>query len=157
MNANFGIIFTKADRETLLSPVVETRTWGDEKVETGVVKYKFDGLEDISFELYPLTEFVLNNLPEKIRHETLEYAWMNGLALDNYEEWLRGDFTNDQSGFEQGIKSLLKSLSFCAVMFAAEGERLQQFVHVNENEFISILRKNVLDVIGSNGFLAVLN
>ena len=156
MNANFGIILRKTDRENLLSSVVETRTWGDEVVETGVIKYKFSGLENIFFQLYPLTEFVLNNLPENIRNESLEYAWMDGSALDSYEEWLRGDVTN-QSGFEQGIKSLIQSLSFCAVMFAAEGERLQQFVHVDEEGFISLLRKNVQDVFASNGFLAVLN
>lgn len=158
MNANFGLILKKADRMRLLSAVVDTRTWGDEIVETGVVKYKYSGLEDVFFQIYPLTDFVLNKLPETIRNESLEYAWMDGRALDTYEKWLVDDeIAGKSSDFEEGIKSLFQKTSFCAVMFAAEGERLQQFSHVDESEFISLLRASVRDIFSSNGFLAVLS
>lgn len=158
MNANFGLILKKADRMRLLSAVVETRAWGDEIVETGVVKYKYSGLEDVFFQIYPLTDFVLNKLPETIRNESLEYIWMDGFALDAYEKWLAGgEITGQLSDFEEGIKALLQKTSFCAVMFAAEGERLQQFAYMDESEFISLLRKSVRDIFSSNGFLAVLN
>lgn len=157
MNANFGIVLRSVDRRTVLLPLAPNiRTWGDQIVEDDTDRYTFRGLDDVEFQVYPVTKFILSRLPASERTTGLEYAWMTGVGLDKYELWVKEGGTASQcSSFERGFVALLSKLRFWAVMFAPEGDRLAMFVTVGPDEMIGMLRGAVRDVTSSDGFLAI--
>lgn len=158
MNANFGIVLRKGDRESTLSQLApRVRTWGGETVEEdGPRRYAFPGLEGVEFEIFPVTKFVRGRLPASEQASELEYVWMTGAGLDSYASWAQAhDEQAPGTSFETGLVSLLGRLKFWAVMFAPEGDRLGKFVNVSVNELTHMLRREVRDVAASEGFLAV--
>jgi hypothetical protein len=158
MNANLGIVFRKSDREKLLSAASpRLRTWGSETVEEdGPQRFVAVGLEDVEFQLFPVTKFVRGKLPLLEQEQELEYAWMTGPALDTYEAWAKGNRDSSEShAFEVRLVALLERSHFWALMFAPEGERLGSFVTVDASRAVRELRRGASDVATSGGFLAV--
>jgi len=159
MNANFGIILKKREREHLLSSLPrETRTWGEETVEVGEVQYAYAPLDDVAFQIYPVTPFILDRLPDSLKSEELEYAWISGSGLESYELLLQGEQTTPEQScvFESGLTRLVGDLSGCAILFAPEGDRLGKFITCSSDEVISILRESIMHLTTSEGFLATI-
>lgn len=159
MNANFGLIATTEDRGNLLSPLpMEIKSWGGEDVPVGVQRYALPGVSGVELETYPVTNFILLKLPESWRDASLEYLYMTGPGLDQYQEWVRLHSPNGgaRHPLEDGLLNFFSKARFSAVMFAPEGDRLQRFLDVAKSEFVDLLRKNVVDLAESPGFLSVL-
>lgn len=158
MNANFGIVLRNVDRRLVLAPLApRMRTWGDETVrEEGPDRYAYTGLEDVEFEICPVTKFIRSRLPASEQNTDIEYAWMTGAGLDRYQEWVaeNGAVANYCS-FESEFVRLLSELNFWAVMFAPENDRLGTFAMVSSGEAVEMLRRAVRDVASSDGFLAI--
>lgn len=158
MNANLGIILRKQDRESILAPLApRRRTWGGEVVEEeNSQRFAAIGLDDIEFELFPITKFVSDRLPTAELTQKLEYAWMIGGALDAYELWARKNAAfATWSSLESQLLALLDRLNFWAVMFAPEGDRLGSVVAGDAGDAIRMLRSGVSDVSTSGGFLVI--
>ncbi|WGS45459.1 hypothetical protein LFL97_22250 [Burkholderia sp. JSH-S8] len=157
MNANVGIVLRKSDREAVLSQLArQVRTWGDEVVEVGDKQYGFPGLDDVEFQIYPVTDFILSRIPACERAADLEYAWMTGAGLDTYQLWVKEhDEVAPLGVFENSLVALLSRLHFWAVMCAPEGDRLATFVRVDALDAVLMLRRAARDLIASEGFLAV--
>jgi hypothetical protein len=157
VNANVGIVFRKCDREKILSAEPpRLRTWGNEIVEEeGPQRFSAFGLEGVEFQLFPVTQFIRGRLPASARTQELEYAWMTGPALDAYEAWAKANRTPGSHVFETGIAALLGQLSFWALLFAPESDRLGALVATDACGAIHELRRGVSDVAASAGFLAM--
>ncbi|WP_080410833.1 hypothetical protein [Burkholderia ubonensis] len=157
MNANVGIILRKSDREAVLSQLArQVRYWGDEVVEVGDKRYGFQGLDDVEFQIYPVTGFILSRIPAHERAADLEYAWMTGAGLDKYLLWVKEHDEFAPPGvFENSLVELLNKLHFWAVLCAPEGDRLATFVRGSALDVVLMLRRAVRDLIASEGFLAV--
>ncbi|HEF5875258.1 TPA: hypothetical protein SAY52_005958 [Burkholderia cenocepacia] len=157
MNANVGIVLRKRDREAVLLQLArQVRTWGDEVVEVGEARYGFSGLDDVEFQIYPVTPFVLGRIPAGERVSDLEYAWMTGAGLDRYVSWAREhDEAAPLGVFEESLVAMLSKLHFWAVLCAPEGDRLETFVRVNALDMVQMLRRTARDLIASGGFLAI--
>lgn len=159
MNANFGIIVLKADREKYFLPLKkETRSWGDEVVDVGEQKYSCPLLEGVDVQLYPITPFIRKKLQPELASNDIEYVFMQGAAIDSYAAWLsEQDEYSDESEshpFERGLLELLKSVNAWAVMFAPSGDRLENYLSIGPDELVSVLRPNVKSIGSSKGFLA---
>ncbi|WP_406806666.1 hypothetical protein [Burkholderia semiarida] len=156
MNANVGIVLRKRDRETVLLQLArQVRTWGEEVVEVGEKRYGFSGLDDIEFQIYPVTRFILGRMPAGEQVADLEYAWMTGAGLDRYVSWVREhDEAAPLGVFEVSLVALLSKLHFWAVLCAPEGDRLATFVRVDALDMVKMLRRAVRDLTASEGFLA---
>jgi len=158
MNANFGIVLRGVDRRSVLSALgPRMRSWGDEViVEEGAERFSFLGLDEVEFQIYPVTKFIASRLPSSERTADLEYAWMAGPGLDKYQQWaIQESITAPYGSFESSLVALLSKLGFWAVMFAPESDRLTTFAAVTPGQMIQMLRGAVRDVISSNGFLAI--
>lgn len=158
MNANFGIVLRKQDRELAFSQLTpRIRTWGGETVdEDRPHRYVFAGLEGIEFEVFPVTKFIRELLPVSEQELDLEYVWMTGDGLDCYASWAKmHDEGASAASFETGLASLLGRLGFWAVVFAPEGERLGKLVKVSVDQLTHILRYEIRNLTASEGFLAV--
>jgi hypothetical protein len=159
MNANFGLIATTEDRSNLLSPLPrEVKSWGGEDVPVGSQRYALPGVSGVELEAYPVTSFILQKLPESWRDANLEYLWMTGPGLDQYQEWVREHSQNASArhALEDGLLIFCSKARCSAVMFAPEGDRLEMFLDVAKSELVDLLRKNVVDLAASPGFLSVL-
>lgn len=157
MNANFGIILKKREREIFTEPLPRhTRSWGEETVFVGDPQYGSPIIKEVLFQIYPLTKFILDHLDGEFRKEDLEYAWMAGIGLDSYELYVNSDDFNSGvlSEFERGFKGFVDQLSKCYVLFAPESDRLSNFISVTSDDIISVLRSNLRNMHCSNGFLA---
>ncbi|MFV8631945.1 hypothetical protein ACNRDB_21070 [Ralstonia pseudosolanacearum] len=147
MNANFGIVLRKSDRESVLlqlSPRV--RAWGQEVFEVGEHRYIFPGLDGVEFEIYPVTKFIRRKLPVSEQLADLEYAWMAGHGLDKYQTWAANLDDSDHSNvFEKVFVVLLSQLGFWAVMLAPEGDRLEAFFDAGPSDLVTIFRKCLHD------------
>ncbi|MGA3984505.1 hypothetical protein ACI2VE_25530 [Ralstonia nicotianae] len=156
MNANFGIVLRKDDREKVLSRLLpQIKRWGEETVVVGKPRYVSPGLDEVEFEIYPVTKFIRSRLPASEQSAELEYVWMTGVGLDKYQSWAVDMSSKDSSVFEMGFCQLLNSLNFWAVMFAPEGERLGEVVAVDVDNLVQILRRCIRDLNVCEGFLAV--
>ncbi|MBN3817275.1 hypothetical protein G3N57_11915 [Paraburkholderia sp. Se-20369] len=157
MNANVGIVLRKSDREAVLSQLArQVRTWGDEVVEVGEKRYGFSGLDDVEFQIYPVTRFILSRIPVGERAADLEYAWMTGAGLDRYVSWAsEHDEAAPLGVFEHSLVAMLSKLDFWAVLCAPEGDRLATFVRVGALDMVQMLRRTARDLIASEGFLAI--
>lgn len=159
MNAKFGVVIRADERKRLLHPLPgETRAWGEETYEVGTFGYEYPGLQDVVFEVHSVTHYLRKRLFGDLRTADIEYVSMEGLALDRYEEFLQGDEESqaEVSEFEHGFLSLLDKLSGVAVMFAPEGERLDEYMETSRDELILLLRAHARDVHASVGFLVTL-
>jgi hypothetical protein len=160
MNASFGLILRKTTIESLLLPVAPIiRSWGDEEVEVGEKIYNFPLLENIEFQLYPVTPFVKDHLSGQLSVAELEYAWIAGKALDEYEKWIWNNdaATQERHPFEVGCLELIRQADGGAIMLAPEGDRLGEFVSVEPSAAIALLRASVKNLDESKGFLATVN
>ncbi|WP_080485722.1 MULTISPECIES: hypothetical protein [Burkholderia cepacia complex] len=157
MNANVGIVLRKSDREAVLSQLArQVRSWGDEVAEVGDKRYGFHGLDDVEFQIYPVTGFILSRIPARERAADLEYAWMTGAGLDKYLLWVKEHDEFAPLGvFENSLVEVLNKLHFWAVLCAPEGDRLATFVRGSALDVVLMLRRAVRDLIASEGFLAV--
>lgn len=158
MNVNIGIIFRKSDREkVLLSIPQRRRTWGVETFdEEGPRHFYAQSLAGVEFQIFPVTDFIRNSLPANEKSQELEYAWMVGPALDDYEVWAQSNREfPDLHTFEFGMVALLEKASFWALMFAPEGERLSSYLTADVHEAVMQLRYGASDVSSSEGFLAI--
>ncbi|WP_186048835.1 hypothetical protein [Burkholderia gladioli] len=156
MNAKFGLVILKVDRMRffkMLPP--ETVQWGDEIVEIdSPSRYVSSIVMGIEFGVHPVTRFILNRLPEGARCEELEFVSIDGPLLDEYQKWcLVG--AEGRDGFEIEFIDFLSRIDFWAVMFAPEGERLEDVVYLGCDELIPLFRKNFGDISMSDGFLAI--
>ena len=132
--------------------------WGDEEVGTDQQTYNSPLIENIEFQLYPITQFIREQLPNQVNAMELEFASMSGKALDEYEEWVWDndpDFVESHP-FETGLIELIRQADVVALMFAAEGERVGEFVKVPAVVVVNLLRSNVKNLQESNGFLATI-
>ncbi|MBY0574290.1 MAG: hypothetical protein K2P84_11470 [Undibacterium sp.] len=160
MNANFGLIIRKSKADSLFIPLLqETRTWGQEVITINKQSFCFSSLQGIEFKFYPMTEFVKKHLPIDARFDDNEYMWMAGQMLDNYEEWVH---TNDIDTaefhpFETGLLELVRQAGISSILFAPEGERLENFVNINRSGITGLLRANVKNLDESKGFLATIS
>jgi len=157
MNVNFGIILRKSIIDNLLSPLPpEFRSWGDEEVQIDERRLSFAALENIEFQLFPVTQFVMDHLPAQLKGEELTYALITGKALDGYEEWVGNNDTafSELHPFEKGLLEMIRRARETAIIFAPEGERLGEFVNVVPTVAISLLRLNVRNLAESKGFMA---
>ena len=160
MNANFGIIVLKADREKHFLPLKkESRTWGNDVVEVGEQEYACSLLDGVHSRLYPITPFIRQKLQPELASGDAEYVFMQGAAIDNYATWLSEQDEYSDEGekhpFEKGLLALLKSLNAWAVLFAPSGDRLEGNLSVGPDELVDVLRVNVKSIDSSNGFLAI--
>ncbi|MCK4125839.1 hypothetical protein HFK83_26330 [Ralstonia pseudosolanacearum] len=156
MNANFGIVLRKDDREKVLSQLPpQTKKWGEETVVVGKPRYVSPDLDEVEFEIYPVTKFIRSRLPASEQGAELEYVWMTGGGLDKYQSWAVDMNSKNSSVFEIGFCKLLSSLNFWVVIFAPEGERLGEVVAVDVDNLVQILRRCVRDLNMCEGFLAV--
>ena len=158
MNANFGIVLQKVDRDRILLPAPpRLRTWGDEVVrEDAADRYAFEGLDEVEFVICPVTNFIRSRLPEDERAEGIEYAWMTGAGLEKYERWVaQSDTATPRGRFETAFATLLGRLRFWAVLLAPENDRLAKFSTVSSQEMLEMLRGAVRDLAASDGFLAI--
>ncbi|WP_231409392.1 hypothetical protein [Ralstonia solanacearum] len=157
MNANFGIVLRKSDRESnFLQLPLRVRTWGQEVFEVGERRYAFPGLDGVEFELYPVTKFIRSKLPISEQPADLDYAWMTGPGLDKYQAWVvSGDDEAHSNVFEPAFMALLSQLGFWAVMLAPEGDRLEAFVDAGPDDLVAMLRKCLRDLTACDGFLAI--
>ncbi|VWD30841.1 hypothetical protein [Burkholderia contaminans] len=157
VNANVGIVLRKSDREAVLSQLArQVRTWGDEVVEVDEEQYGFAGLDDVEFQIYPVTRFILSRLPADERPADLEYAWMTGAGLDRYLSWANEhDEAAPLGVFEGSLVAMLSQLHFWAVLCAPESDRLATFVRVGALDMVKMLRRTARDLIASEGFLAI--
>ncbi|MHA6853513.1 hypothetical protein [Ralstonia pseudosolanacearum] len=157
MNANFGIVLRKSDRESFfLQLPPRVRTWGQEVFAVGEHRYIFPGLDGVEFEIYPVTKFIRSKLPVSEQPADLEYAWMTGHSLDKYQNWVMSDGDADQPNvFEKVFIELLSQLGFWAVMLAPEGDRLEAFVYAGPVDLVAMLRKCLRDLTACDGFLAI--
>ncbi|WP_232441737.1 hypothetical protein [Burkholderia ubonensis] len=125
-------------------------------MEVGDKRYGFQGLDDVEFQIYPVTGFILSRIPAHERAADLEYAWMTGAGLDKYLLWVKEHDEFAPPGvFENSLVELLKKLHFWAVLCAPEGDRLATFVRGSALDVVLMLRRAVRDLIASEGFLAV--
>ncbi|MGA3979498.1 hypothetical protein ACI2UK_27060 [Ralstonia nicotianae] len=155
MNANFGIVLRKVDRERVLSQLPpQIRKWCEETVVVGKPRYVSPGLDEVEFEIYPVTKFIRSRLPASEQSAELEYVWMTGVGLDKYQSWAVEMNSKNSSLFEIGFCQLLNSLNFWAVMLAPEGERIGDVVAVDVDNLVQILRRCVRDLNMCEGFLA---
>lgn len=94
-----------------------------------------------------------------MRGEELKYAWMTGLALDDYDEWVRDNdvTTKETHPFEKGLLTLIRQAGPAAILFAPEGERLDEFVSVDLQALIDLLRRNVRGIDESTGSMATVD
>ncbi|MHA6912621.1 hypothetical protein ACQUJO_05695 [Ralstonia pseudosolanacearum] len=159
MNANFGIVLRKSDRESFfLQLPPRFRTWGQEVLEVAGHRYIFPGLDGVEFGIYPVTKFIRGKLPVNEKLADLEYAWMTGRGLDKYQAWvMNGDDADHSNDFEPVFMALLSQLGFWAVMLAPEGDRLEAFFDAGPSDLAPILRKSLRDLTACEGFLAVCN
>jgi hypothetical protein len=158
MNASLGIVLRKSDREKVLSALPpRLRTWGSEIVEEeGPQRFSAFGLDGVEFRVNAVTKFIRGRLPANERTPELEYAGMTGPALDAYEVWAKSNSAVGESHvFETGLTALLVQLSFWALMFAPENDRLGAFVTVDACGAVHELRRGARDVVASKGFLAM--
>ncbi|BCL90025.1 hypothetical protein ACNRD9_22755 [Ralstonia pseudosolanacearum] len=158
MNANLGIVLHKTEREATLRQLPpETRIWAGEVVELdGPTRYAFQGIEGIEFRIYPLTTFMLSLLPASDRSADLEYAYMTGAALDDYESWCQNSHDEvTESPLERGLVALLLQLDFWAILFAPEWDRLGEFVALNPENAVRHLQHGVRNLWDCPGFLAL--
>ncbi|WP_321861548.1 hypothetical protein [Burkholderia cenocepacia] len=158
MNANLGIVLHKSERESTLRWLPpETRTWGDEVVELDAPdRYAFPGLDGVEFQIYPVTDFIRSQLPASERSARLEYAWMTGATVSSYASW--GKTHHDEAAFvplELGFVTLLRQLSFWAVLFAPEGERVGEVAALSPEDTVHLLRCGVKSIAECPGFLAL--
>lgn len=132
-------------------------SWGDIDFEKR--KLIFPPLKEVEFQLYPVTEFVKDHLPQDILFEEITYAWMDGKGIDDYEDWVVNSAVPNQEmhPFELGLLELIRRAGEATIMFAPEGERLGNFVTVEPAAVVELLRLNVKDIIESAGFLATVN
>jgi len=149
----------KEERELLFTQLPpEKRYWGDKEYITAETRYQYKDYSGINFKLYPLTTFILKQIPKNICFKNLEYAWICGPELDNYENIIsKYPFDESMTTFEVALLLILNSLSFWAVMFAPMGERLDKTVFVNSKDVIKLLRTCVYSIPDSDGFLAITN
>lgn len=162
MNANFGIFLLAEDREKLFSvPLLPKRELAGAFVEVeGPMECSPTLMEGVKCRIYRPTDFIRKKLPVDLSAEDSEYLYVEGRSVDNYEQWLikggdEGDGDNSQiHPFEEGIVNLLDSARTWAVMFAPSGDRLEEFVSVDSNELISLIRNGVRFIGSSKGFLA---
>ena len=157
MNATFGVVLRKVERWAVLRLLPpNTQSLAEETVEVGPQRFSFPGLDEVEFEIHPVTEFIRLRLPTAERGAELEYAWMTGRGLDAYQAWARdAGPTTPAHSFERAFQALLGQLGFWAVMLAPETDRLEQFISVRANDMTQLLRRNVGDLRSSRGFLAV--
>ena len=133
------------------------KTWGGEIVEEdGAQRFAVPGLENVEFELFPVTKFVSSQLPPAEQSQELEYAWMTGDALEAYERWSKVNASSPaRSSLEVELGVLLTRLNFWALMFAPEGDRLRGIATVTAGDAVRMLRHGLSDVSECEGFLAV--
>ncbi|MBA1362078.1 hypothetical protein [Burkholderia gladioli] len=156
MNAKFGLVILKVDRMRFLKMLPpKTVRWGDEIYEVdSPSRYVSPIVMGVEFGVHPVTKFILNRLPEIIRSEELEFVSIDGPLIDKYQRWC-SDGAEGVENFEIEFIDFLSRVNFWAVMFAPEGERLEDVVYLNFDELIPLLRKNVGDIPMSDGFLAI--
>lgn len=160
MNANFGLIIRKSKANSLFIPLPqETRTWGQEVIAIDEQSFCFLPLQGIEFKFYPVTEFIKKHLPIDARFDDNEYMWMTGQMLDNYEGWVHvNDIdTAEFHPFETGLLELVRQAGVSSILFAPEGERLENFVNISRSGITGLLRTNVKNIDESKGFLATVN
>lgn len=162
MNANFGIFLLAEDREKCFStPLPPMRELAGAFVEVeGPMECSPTLMEGIGCKIYRPTDFIRKKLPGDLSSTDSEYLYMEGRAVDDYEQWLAEEFDADivdnlqSHPFEEGLLRLLGSVRTWAVMFAPSGDRLEEFVSVDPNELISLVRNGVRFIGSSSGFLA---
>jgi len=160
MNANFGVVLLKSDREQHFSALPrETRSWGDEVCEIGDSEYSFSLLQDVRCQLFPVTPFIKKQLTADLSSGDVEYVYMHGQGVEEYSAWLAtglgGAGDSQAHPFEKGLLELLNSVRTWAVMFVPSGDRLEEFTSASSGELIHILRSHVYSLASSQGFLAM--
>lgn len=159
VNATFGVVMRADERRRLLLPLHgETSSWADETVEVGTYGYEYPGLEDVVFEVYPVTHFVRKRLFGELRVADIECVSLDGSALDRYERFLQDGqgSSAELSDFERGLLSFVNKLSEAAVLFAPEGGGVKDYMETPRSGLIPLLRTHAKDIELSTGFLATL-
>ncbi|MBU9382872.1 hypothetical protein [Burkholderia gladioli] len=156
MNAKFGLVILKFDRMRFFKMLPPKYVqWGDEVVEIdSPSRYVSQVVVGVEFGVHPVTQFILNKLPEEARSKDLEFVSFDGPLLDEYQKWC-SKRVEGCDAFEFGFVDFLSRVDFWAVIFAPEGERLEDVVCLSCDELIPLLRRNVGDISVSDGFLAI--
>jgi hypothetical protein len=158
-----GVILPTSDaRASLVALPQQTRQWGGVAYPIGNPPFAVRNLEDIHFELYPVTPHVLGLLPHSLRIAELTYAAVDATALEEYDAELRLK-PNLTEGIEEqraphrvelALAFLLEPLSAWALMFVPPSDRLGNAVRVNTEGAIQMLRA-ALSHSSDEGFLAI--
>ena len=156
MNVEFGLILNKKIDLYFSAIPKEVKEWGGDFFEDGDVKLVSRFLDGAFFTEYPVTEFILSRIDSGIDKDDISYLSIGGAIVDEYEDWINNNsiLTKDTHVVEVWLLKIISEVGWGAIMFAPEGDRLEDFFDVSCSDLIVLIRKNVKNMWESKGFLA---